>query len=89
MSNSWFVYLVKCNDDTLYAGITTDLSRRIEEHNNSPKGAKYTRVRRPVSLAYAEAAECRSTASKREYQLRKMTRAAKLQLIAQYQASSQ
>ena len=50
----YFVYIVKCADNTFYTGITTELERRIEEHNGSDKGAKYTRVRRPVSLVYSE-----------------------------------
>jgi len=45
----WYLYVVKCSDDTLYAGITTDPDRRLKEHNESNKGAKYTRARRPVS----------------------------------------
>ncbi|MCD6211930.1 MAG: GIY-YIG nuclease family protein, partial [Sulfurovum sp.] len=50
----YYVYIVKCADDTLYTGISTQLERRIEEHNSSDKGAKYTRVRRPVELVYSE-----------------------------------
>jgi putative endonuclease len=74
--------MVKCADDTLYTGIATELDRRIEEHNTSDKGAKYTRVRRPVKLVYAEKYPDRSTASKREYEIKKkMTRAEKLALI--------
>ena len=60
--------MVKCADDTLYTGIATELDRRIEEHNASDKGAKYTRVRRPVELVYSETYPDRSAASKREYQ---------------------
>lgn len=70
-------------DDTLYTGITTDLARRVQEHNSSEKGAKYTRVRRPVELVYSEDHTDRSDASKREYHIKKkMTRAEKLNLIA-------
>jgi len=83
----YYVYIVKCADDTLYTGIATQLERRIEEHNNSDKGAKYTRVRRPVELVYSEEYPDRSTASKREYEIKKkMTRAKKLDLIAQMKA---
>jgi putative endonuclease len=79
----YFVYIVKCADETFYTGIATELERRIEEHNSSEKGAKYTRVRRPVSLVYSEEHPDRSSASKREYQIKKkMSRAEKLQLIA-------
>jgi putative endonuclease len=79
---SYFVYIVECADETLYTGIATELERRIEEHNSSDKGAKYTRVRRPVRLVYSEAFEDRSSASKREYEIKKkMNRVQKLQLI--------
>jgi len=78
----YFVYIVQCNDDTLYTGITTDISRRIDEHNNSDKGAKYTKLRRPVSLVYLEEQENRSTASKREYFIKKLKREEKLRLIS-------
>jgi len=74
--------MVQCADDTLYTGIATCLERRIEEHNSSDKGAKYTRVRRPVTLVYSEEHPDRSSASKREYEIKKkMSRAEKLNLI--------
>jgi len=79
----YYVYIVRCADNTLYTGIATNLERRVEEHNNSTKGAKYTRTRRPVSLVHYEAYVDRSTASKRECQIKKkMSRAEKLELIA-------
>ena len=79
---SYFVYILKCADDTLYTGIATDIDRRLNEHNSSEKGAKYTRSRRPVSLVYSEAFPDRSSASRREYQIKKkMSRAEKLSLI--------
>jgi len=69
-------------DNTLYTGIATQLERRIEEHNGSDKGAKYTRARRPVKLVYSEKYTDRSSASKREYEIKKkMTRKEKLKLI--------
>ncbi len=78
----YYIYIIQCADDTLYTGITTEVERRIEEHNGSDKGAKYTRVRRPVRLVYSEEYADRSTASKREYEIKKkMTRAEKLKLI--------
>ncbi len=79
---SYFVYILRCNDTTLYTGITVDVTRRVEEHNNSTKGAKYTRVRRPVEVVYTEKAEDRSSASKREYEIKQMTKKQKLGLIA-------
>jgi len=78
----YYVYIVQCADDTFYTGIATELQRRIEEHNSSDKGAKYTRVRRPVHLVYSEEHPDRSSASKREYEIKKkMSRADKLKLI--------
>ena len=80
-TTAWFVYLLRCADGTLYTGITTDLNRRLAEHNAGKAGAKYTRTRRPVVLAWHEAAGDRAAASRREYQLRKLTRAQKEGLI--------
>ncbi len=77
----YYVYIVECNDKTLYTGIATDLQRRLEEHNSSQKGAKYTRNRRPVKLVYEEKYEDRSRASKREVSIKKLTREKKLLLI--------
>jgi len=78
----YYVYMLECADGTLYTGITTDLQRRIDEHNHSPKGARYTRVRRPVRLVYSEEHTDRSSASKREYAIKKkMDRKAKYKLI--------
>lgn len=78
---SYFVYILECNDGTLYTGITKDITKRLDEHNTSAKGAKYTKARRPVKLLYEEPSLNRSTASKREYAIKKLTRLKKLQLI--------
>ncbi|WP_457746502.1 GIY-YIG nuclease family protein [Sulfurimonas sp.] len=78
---AYFVYIVKCIDETLYTGIATDVERRIYEHNHSDKGAKYTRNRRPVELLYSEECKDRSSASKREYIIKKFSRLKKLKLI--------
>lgn len=78
---SYFVYILQCKDNTLYTGIATDLKRRVDEHNNSDKGAKYTRIRRPVVLVYFEESENRSSASKREHEIKKLSRTKKLELI--------
>ena len=75
------MYLVECQDGSLYTGITTDTSRRLREHNFSSKGAKYTRSRRPVVLVYQEDANDRSSALKREHQIKKMKREEKEKLI--------
>lgn len=78
----WFVYILKCADDTLYTGITTDCERRLNQHN-AKKGAKYTRVRTPVTMVYQEPAESRSLATQREIAVKKLTRGQKLQMIEQ------
>ena len=78
---SYFVYILQCSDNTLYTGIATNLQRRLDEHNNSDKGAKYTKIRRPVMLVYSEEHEDRSSASKREHAIKKLKRKEKLELI--------
>ncbi|MFT4965891.1 MAG: putative endonuclease, partial [Colwellia sp.] len=83
-TGAWWVYLLRCNDNSLYAGVTTDIHRRLDEHNNSKLGAKYTRARRPVSLAYLEAASNKSTACQKEYQIRHLTKFKKEQLVSEY-----
>ena len=81
---NWFVYILKCSDQTLYTGVTTDLQRRVEEHNSSKQGARYTAARRPVNLIYHENAESRSAAQQREHQIKSLSRPEKQQLIAAY-----
>ena len=81
MNKDWYVYIVKCSDNSLYTGITVDLERRVEEHNTSNKGAKYTKSRRPVHLVYSETQHDRSSASKRESTIKKLSRSEKLILL--------
>ena len=79
---NWFVYIVRCADRSLYTGITTDLERRVAEHNSGlPAGARYTRVRRPVTLVYHEHQASRSAAGKREHSIRHLSKADKEQLV--------
>lgn len=77
---SWYVYMMRCADDTLYCGMTDDIEKRLKAHN-SGKGAKYTRTRLPVTLAYGEECPTRSYALKRERAIKGMTREQKLKLI--------
>jgi len=78
----WYVYIVRCKDQTLYTGITNDLERRIKEHNlGGKKGAKYTSPRRPVTLVYQEEFNSRSTACKREYYIKQLRIGKKKELI--------
>ncbi len=79
----YYVYLVKCKDNTLYCGYTNELSRRIHEHNYSKKGAKYTKTRRPVKLVYAKAFLTKSEACKFEHQVKQLARSQKEELIKQ------
>lgn len=75
--------MLRCADGSLYTGITTDLVRRLAEHNgDGPTGARYTRSRRPVLLVYSEAASNRSDASQREATIKRLDRARKLALCA-------
>ena len=74
-----YTYIVKCCDNTLYTGWTTDLDRRIEAHN-SGKGAKYTRSRRPVELIYAERFDTKQEAMRREWENKQLSREEKLRL---------
>lgn len=74
------VYIVRCSDDTLYTGYTTDVKRRVLEHNQQ-RGAKYTRGRTPVTLVYTEFHPSRSQALKREHEIKALSRLGKLALI--------
>ena len=77
----YYLYVLQCNDKTLYTGITIDLERRVTEHNSSKAGAKYTKGRRPVKLVYVKKFIDRSTASRAEYHFKQLTRSKKLQLL--------
>jgi putative endonuclease len=77
----YYLYILQCADKTLYAGITVDLARRLREHNSSKLGAKYTRARRPVKIAYSKKFRNRSTASKAEIKIKKLPRVKKIKLI--------
>lgn len=83
-----YTYMVKCRDESLYTGYTTDLERRVKTHN-SGKGAKYTRSRGPVSLVYYESHENKTLAMQREYEIKQLTRAKKLKLIEDFQRQTE
>lgn len=85
----WNVYIVRCADGSLYTGIAKSLRKRIAEHNSSNLGAKYTRTRRPVKLAYVENCDSRSSASKREAVIKKMSKIEKEALINAKNPSNQ
>lgn len=74
----WFVYIIECKDGTYYTGITTNIDRRVKEHNTSSKGAKYTKTRRPVKLLKTFEVESRSAALKLEYKIKQLPKDQKL-----------
>lgn len=77
----WYVYLVECADGSFYTGISNNVEKRIVKHNSS-QGAKYTKTRLPVKLIYKEKCGSKSDASKREYELKQLTRSQKEKLIS-------
>ncbi len=80
-NSNWFVYILHCGDGSLYTGITTDLQRRLAEHNDSKLGARYTRARRPVELLWFEQHDSRSEATTREAEIKKLERNQKIQVV--------
>lgn len=80
----WYVYILECSDGTLYTGITTDINRRLNQHN-SGKGAKYTSIRRPIKLMSVSEVGDRSDASKEEYRIKQLTRKEKFEYILKQQ----
>ena len=83
----WFSYMVRCSDNSLYTGITTDIERRLHEHNHKHNGAAYTRTRRPVKLVYQESFTTRAEAAQREYAIRTLPKQKKEKLIEPQAAS--
>ncbi len=84
---TWYLYTVRCADDTFYTGITTDPDRRLKEHNESNRGAKYTKTRRPVDdMVLIEWFVTRSSAQKAESKFKKLTRAQKENIINESKA---
>lgn len=85
---NWYVYILRCGDDTLYCGITPDVEKRLEQHR-SGKGAKYTRGRGPLELVYSEICATHSDALKREIAIKRLTRPQKIELISQYKTAAE
>jgi len=81
MMKPWYLYVVQCNDLSLYTGVATDTDRRIREHNESPRGAKYTRARRPVTLVYKRRYPNKGEAMRAEHEFKKLMRTTKLEII--------
>ena len=80
MEKTWYLYILRCGDDTLYTGITTDVQRRLADHR-AGKGAKYTRGRAPLELVYEESCGTHSDALRREYAVKALPRAEKEKLF--------
>jgi len=80
--SNWWVYIIRCDDDSLYTGVSTDPQRRFEEHRQHPRGAKYFNGRLPLAIVYTESGHTRSTACQRESVIKKLNRADKLALLA-------
>ena len=83
---NWYVYILRCGDDSLYCGITPDVEKRLEQHRTG-KGAKYTRGRGPLELVYCEEQPTHSEALKREAAIKRLTRPQKLELIQEKTAA--
>jgi putative endonuclease len=79
----WTVYIIRCADDSLYTGVTTDLERRFAEHLGQPRGAKYFNGRKPKEVMFAETGHTRSSACQREAHIKKLKRIEKLRLIGE------
>lgn len=85
MESPWFVYILRCADSSLYTGVTTDVDKRLKQHNGIEKnGAKYTRSRQPVALVYQEHSTSRAAACKREHTIKSLKKFEKERLIAQH-----
>lgn len=84
MESTWYLYILRCKDGTLYTGITTDVEKRVEAHKCG-KGAKYTRGRGPLTLVYREECGSHSDALKREWQIKQLPRAEKESLLKEFE----
>ena len=81
-SNKWYLYIIRCDDNSLYTGITTDVNRRFDEHQNNPvKGAKYLRGRGPLELVFKKRIGTKSEASSAEYRIKRLTKIQKENLL--------
>jgi putative endonuclease len=77
----WFVYIIRCDDGTLYTGVSTDVERRFREHRGRPRGAKFFNGRKPLEVVYREGGHDRSSACRREAAIKKLDRVGKLRLV--------
>ncbi len=77
----WYVYILQCRGKSFYTGVTTDLERRVIEHNTSTLGAKYTKGRRPVKLVYSSSHQDKSMALKEEFRIKQLSRVEKIKIV--------
>ena len=84
MSDPWFMYVLRCGDNTLYAGVTKNISQRVADHRGSAKGAKYTRGRGPFDVVYWEEHKDRSSAQKNEAAFKKLKKKEKERTISEH-----
>lgn len=77
----WFVYIIRSDDGSFYTGVTTDVARRFGEHADGPRGARYFNGRKPLEVVYTEQGHTRSSASRREAEIKKMSRQDKIRLL--------
>jgi putative endonuclease len=82
--SKWYVYIIRASDDSLYTGVTTNVERRFAEHGHPDKRARYFRGRKPLEVVYTEHLENRSSAQRREAEIKKLTRKGKLELVHEY-----
>lgn len=80
-NQKWYTYMIRCSDNSLYTGVTTNIERRFKEHQESKKGSKYARAKIPLRVVYQETHPNRSEAQIREAQLKKLTKAEKEKLV--------
>ena len=85
--NNWHVYIVRCSDDSLYTGIAKDIEKRIDAHNSGKEGAAYTRAHRPVKLVYQESYKTRSDATRREIDIKRLSKEEKELMIGEIRKS--
>ena len=81
---NYFVYILKCADDTLYVGSTNDLSKRVNQHNTAKAGAHYTKIRRPVELVYSETVKTLLKARRREAEIKNWRREEKIEFVRNF-----
>ncbi|MFC1776180.1 GIY-YIG nuclease family protein [Pseudomonadota bacterium] len=81
---NWYVYIIRASDDSLYTGVTTNVQRRFAEHGHADKRARYFRGRKPQEVVYTELLKNRSSAQRREAEIKKLTRKGKLKLVDEY-----